>query len=149
MENALYTTYTVRAFSTPRGQGEKSVAAQAAAAHNFFLSLPGAKIIKKVYKNLMLEHTKSRIFELALSQFGIRNQTDMLIEEMAELTQALLHDRRGRAANIPEEIADVTIMLEQIIQFYGISADVDLQKQKKLCRLAERVGLKGWLNNAT
>ena len=96
---------------------------------------------------MMLDKTKKAVYALALERFGISAQTDMLIEEMAELTQALLHDRRGRPANIPEEIADVQIMLEQIVQFYGISTQVGMQKHKKLCRLAELVNLKGWSND--
>ena len=95
---------------------------------------------------MMLDKTKPEVYERALNQFGITAQTDMLIEEMAELTQALLHDRRGRTSNISEEIADVIIMLEQIILYFDISTDVRVLKNKKLCRLAERVGIKGWLN---
>lgn len=94
---------------------------------------------------MMTDQQKKRLYDIALSQFGIRNQTDMLIEEMAELTQALLHDRRGRPSNIAEEIADVQIMLEQIVFFFRMEYDVGEQKHKKLCRLAERVGLKGWM----
>ena len=94
---------------------------------------------------MMLDKTKTEVYAIALNQFGIAAQTDMLIEEMAELTQALLHDRRGRSSNISEEIADVMIMIEQVVQYYGMSADVNMLKEKKLRRLAERVGMKGWL----
>lgn len=85
----------------------------------------------------------SKIYECALSAYGLTAQVDMLIEEMAELTTALLHDRRGREANIPEEIADVQIMLEQITQFFKLEDAVEIQKDRKLRRLAERLGLGG------
>ena len=54
------------------------------------------------------------IHQQALTKFGEQKQKDMLIEEMSELTQALLKDRRGRESNISEEIADVQIVLDQI-----------------------------------
>lgn len=55
--------------------------------------------------------------------YGIEPQTDMLIEEMAELTKALLKHRRAKVAGkatgkllseMADEMADVKIMLEQI-----------------------------------
>lgn len=57
-----------------------------------------------------METTQQR----ALSKFGENAQKEMLIEEIAELTQAILKDRRGRESNIAEEIADVQIVLDQI-----------------------------------
>ncbi len=44
------------------------------------------------------------------------------IEEMAELTQALVKDTRGQGDydNIVEEIADVTLMLDQLKVIFGI-----------------------------
>lgn len=86
---------------------------------------------------------RSKIYECTLSAYGLTVQVDMLIEEMAELTTELLHDRRGREANISEEIADVQIMLEQITQFFKLEDAVEIQKDRKLRRLAERLGLGG------
>lgn len=57
------------------------------------------------------------IYKQAIDTFGVIPQVDMLIEEMAELTQALLKWRLaklGAYENIHEEVADVEIMLAQI-----------------------------------
>jgi len=75
-----------------------------------------------------------KIHQQALNKFGERNQKDMLIEEMSELTQALLKDRRGRESNISEEIADVQIVLDQIKLLYP---DWISWEQVKLKRLEE------------
>lgn len=91
----------------------------------------------------MVDYQKKHVYVHALSAYGLTAQVDMLIEEMAELTTALLHDRRGRETNIPEEIADVQIMLEQITQFFKLEDAVEIQKDRKLRRLAERLGLGG------
>lgn len=93
-------------------------------------------------ENSVYDHQKKHIYDQAISQYGINAQVDMLIEEMAELMMALLHDRRGRKSNIPEEIADVQIMLEQIIQFFGIENAVKEQKDRKIMRLSERLNMK-------
>lgn len=93
-------------------------------------------------KNSVYDHQNKHIYDQAISQYGISAQVDMLIEEMAELMMALLHDRRGRETNIPEEIADVQIMLEQIIQFFKIENAVKEQKDRKIMRLSERLNMK-------
>lgn len=74
------------------------------------------------------------LHQQALTKFGEQKQKDMLIEEMSELTQALLKDRRGRESNIPEEIADVQIVLDQIKLLYP---DWISWEQVKLKRLEE------------
>lgn len=56
------------------------------------------------------------IYKKAIDTFGVSNQVDMLIEEMAELTQALLKWRRGKENmdNVHEEVVDVEIVLKQL-----------------------------------
>ena len=88
----------------------------------------------------------------ALDHYGIRAQVDMMIEEMAELTKALLKNRRDdvdkhfSVKNIREEIADVKIMLAQMEMVF----DAPKNKKKygpnvneivafKVKRLAERI----------
>lgn len=74
-------------------------------------------------------------YEQAIEMYGKNNQVDVAIEEMAELTQALIHNRRGRPSNIPEEIADVEIMLEQLKIIFQCRREVAFQKEKKIKRL--------------
>lgn len=84
---------------------------------------------------------EQEIYKAALDAFGVPNQVDMLIEEMAELTQALLKWRRGRMGamqNVHEEVADVEIVLAQI----KIGLDpkkIAIYKERKLERLEERI----------
>jgi len=65
--------------------------------------------------------------EKALSAWGFEPQMDMVIEEMSELTKAILKYRRDptlpRAMHLAEEVADVKIMMRQLdiamIKLYG------------------------------
>jgi len=90
------------------------------------------------------------LLQNAITTYGIESQEDMMLEEMSELTKAILKHRRldeisqkgadgsARRANIREEIADVAIMLDQMRIIYGDTSENELYK---LERLAERLGL--------
>ena len=73
----------------------------------------------------------------ALKRWGSNLQIDMMIEESAELTKALLKFRRN-GGSIPdyvlEEIADVSLMIEQMKILFGISAveQFEIQKLERL-----------------
>lgn len=79
------------------------------------------------------------IYQSAITTWGDDAQIDMAIEEMSELTTALLHARRNREANIAEEIADVRIMIAQLEIIFKNSDDVEKYKQEKIDRLARRL----------
>jgi NTP pyrophosphatase (non-canonical NTP hydrolase) len=84
---------------------------------------------------------KQDIYVDAIETFGVPSQVDMLIEEMAELTQALLKWRRGRTTdmdNVNEEVVDVEICLAQLKT--GLNRQ-ELAKWEniKLTRLQERI----------
>lgn len=92
------------------------------------------------------------ILQQAISAYGKEAQTDMAIEEMSELTKALLKYRRlensPKAAeckqaeakqNIYEEISDVIIMLTQLIIIYGGKNEIKTCIEEKVLRLAERL----------
>lgn len=72
---------------------------------------------------------------------GYAHQKQKTIEELAELEQALARDLQGEGdrANIAEEIADVVIMLGQMILIYGLHAEVPEIAQRKLQRTLERI----------
>ena len=98
-----------------------------------------------------MDNKEKLILCTALTKYGIDKQTDMMIEEMSELTKALLKLRRftgnislapALAANVIEEIADVSIVLEQMRIYFSPTA-VDKQKQYKLDRLAKLLGIEG------
>lgn len=65
----------------------------------------------------MDETEKKNLYNSAWNHWGSTSQIDMLIEEMAELTHAILGTRRNGVTYsyaFSEEIADVIICLEQI-----------------------------------
>jgi DNA-binding protein H-NS len=88
----------------------------------------------RINRQFLLQH--------AITTYGIDAQTDMVIEEMSELTKALLKHRRKETQqhikDIREEMADVQIMLDQMRIIYGDTSENELYK---LERLAERLGL--------
>lgn len=76
--------------------------------------------------------------------YGYEPQSNMLIEEMAELTQAISKYRRDNSKknfdNIIEEIADVEVMLHQIKHLLGINPKyVEIIKEQKVHRTAKRI----------
>jgi NTP pyrophosphatase (non-canonical NTP hydrolase) len=76
----------------------------------------------------------------ALEMFGDYLQCQMAIEEMAELTVAIKHHERGRVGieAIQEELADVCIVLAQLVDVYGRDAIVQIAEQKQ-ARLMQKV----------
>lgn len=76
--------------------------------------------------------------------YGYEPQSNMLVEEMAELTQAISKYRRNNSKknfdNIIEEIADVEVMLHQIKHLLGINPKyVEKTKIEKVNRTKERI----------
>lgn len=59
----------------------------------------------------------------AIEKWGDSIQLDMVVEEMSELIKEICKYKRGRVnrSEIIEEIADVSIMLEQAKIIFGIS----------------------------
>lgn len=82
------------------------------------------------------------ISEKAIKKYGETHQTFVAIEEMAELTKELTKHMRGED-NKPaliEEIADVYIMIEQVMFMNHIDLnDVVEKMHEKLNRLKERM----------
>ena len=81
-----------------------------------------------------------RVLSLAIQRYGTTAQIHMAIEEMAELTNALMKDMRGRvtADDIITEVADVTIMMRQLSLMLGddkVSAEIE----RKVNRLETRL----------
>lgn len=77
---------------------------------------------------------RKEIEERAIRTYGENSQVDKAIEEMSELTKALLKYRVGFATldEIREEAADVQIMLEQLRMLYGSTADMESYKLNRL-----------------
>ena len=84
---------------------------------------------------------KEEIYDLAIEKNGADTQKIVCIEEMSELTKELTKDIRGRGNRkcISEELADVQIMIEQMIRFYNCQDLIKGIKDKKLIRLENRL----------
>lgn len=75
-----------------------------------------------------------------INTFGLPNQIEKALEELSELTLALHHYKEGKIERVAviEEIADVTIMMEQLTIIFG-KDQVDFIKKNKLDRLLKLV----------
>ena len=84
---------------------------------------------------------ENRIKQIA-DHYGIKEQLRQLAEECCELAVEANHSaRKGTTVKIIEEIADVAIMMEQIIYLVGIDRkDIDEVIDYKLNRQIERIG---------
>ncbi len=70
------------------------------------------------------------VYNKAIKKWGKRTQMVMAIEEMAELTQALTKNLRGKDHNVEEEIADVKIMIGQLEEIFDKEAIAKWEKFK-------------------
>lgn len=90
---------------------------------------------------------EGKILEDAIMEFGAYAQIDHAIEEMSELTKALIKERRAVGTanygeslrdHIREEMADVYIMLNQLSLIFGDCSDWEVLKLLRLeARLKE------------
>lgn len=86
---------------------------------------------------------QKNIMQNAVRKYGVDAQDDIAIEEMSELTKAIIKNRRYKTfatlESIYEELADVYIMLEQIMMSLD-KVRVQSYANSKLERLNERLG---------
>ncbi len=77
------------------------------------------------------------IYQKAIKTFGTPIQIVVCMEELSELTKELTKDIRnkGNIEHIAEEIADVMIMLEQMILIFNCDVEVKNYRLQKLERL--------------
>ena len=82
------------------------------------------------------------VLENAIHTYGVSLQLVIAIEEMAELTQAISKSFRGEENrdDIIGEVADVIVMLEQIILIYNLDhQDIENMIQERLARLERKL----------
>ena len=87
---------------------------------------------------------RTKAMKYIADHYGYMGQKDMLIEELAELIQALNKFERyehesGFLANLIEEVADVEIMLTQVKYLLGINERVEHAKFFKIDRQIKRI----------
>lgn len=83
----------------------------------------------------------SDVLKSALQHYGAHAQTLMVFEEMSELQKELCKNKRGEnnVEHIAEEIADVQIMLAQMIILHDCADLVQEYKERKIERLKNRL----------
>ena len=100
---------------------------------------------------------RPEVLQKCVNTYGAEAQVDMAVEEMSELTKALLKHRRKEAQgskdleaareNILEEVADVIIMLTQLIMIYGgrdlVKETIENKVDRQIKRLANAEGETG------
>lgn len=100
---------------------------------------------------------RPEVLQECVDTYGAEAQVDMAVEEMSELTKALLKHRRKAAQgskdleaareNILEEVADVIIMLTQLIMIYGgrdlVQETIENKVDRQIKRLANTEGENG------
>ena len=102
----------------------------------------------KVWVSTNREDKTRKFLEKVICKYGKKSQQDMAMEEMSELTKALLKLRRAENGQhvldmelraVFEEIADVEIMIEQLKIMFNCESDVESWKEEKLQRLSKRL----------
>lgn len=100
---------------------------------------------------------RPEVLQECVNTYGAEAQVDMAVEEMSELTKALLKYRSKAAQgskdleaareNILEEVADVIIMLTQLIMIYGgrdlVQETIENKVDRQIKRLANTEGETG------
>ena len=86
----------------------------------------------------MEKNDRLSLYNAAIAKWGVGAQKNMAYEEIGELLTALARDDRGRATaeDIITELADVTIMCEQLATVLGYDL-YELELERILLRLRD------------
>ena len=86
----------------------------------------------------MEKSERLRLYDAAITRWGVGAQKNMAYEEIGELLTALARDGRGRTTteDLLTELADVTIMCEQLAFILGFD-DYEKELDRKLIRLRD------------
>ena len=93
----------------------------------------------------MMQHMeykdRAKVYEEAIERYGAEMQMVVAIEELSECTKELCKAMRGKGDinHLAEEVADATIMLEQMRLTFGINDAVKFWMDAKLQRLQHRL----------
>ena len=84
---------------------------------------------------------RCKTYTNALITFGERAQLIVALEELSECQKEICKILRGGEdfRHLAEEIADATIMLEQVRLMFNINDDVCEQMDRKVMRLEQRL----------
>lgn len=81
------------------------------------------------------------IYKEAIDHYGVDAQICMLVEECGELLSSISKFKRGRCNNfdVLTELADVSIMCEQLSLVYSDYDNFLQEKKRKINRLKDRL----------
>ena len=84
---------------------------------------------------------RKAIYDVALGKWGQKMQATVAIEEMSEVIKEITKAMRGELnrEHLAEEIADATIMLEQLRQMFNINDSVCSWMDYKIAALQRKV----------
>lgn len=94
------------------------------------------------FGNELIMEGKIPLSAAALRTFGAERQVRKFCEEMAELQEAVCKtmDEKDRPAHVAEEMADVRIMIHQMMALFCITEEeVEEIRQEKMVRLAKKI----------
>ena len=92
--------------------------------------------------NLIGYERRAEVYDLAAEHFGATNQLVVAIEELSECQKEICKAMRGMADedHLAEEIADATIMLEQVRLMFSVNEKVCEEMDRKIMRLSKLIG---------
>lgn len=84
---------------------------------------------------------RKQVYDAALGKWGAKMQATVAIEEMSEVIKEITKALRGELnrEHLAEEIADATIMLEQLRQMFNINDSVCSWMDYKIAALKRKV----------
>lgn len=92
------------------------------------------------YNDTDMQQRIRAISKRLIANYGSKAQTEKCIEEMAELTSALLHFKNGRCTkdDVVTEIADVLFTAAQMAVLFG-EHDVTVELLRKVERTEKKI----------
>lgn len=84
---------------------------------------------------------RAEVYRMALGTYGTTVQMIVALEELSEAQKEICKQLRGQGSldHLAEEVADATIVLEQVRLTYGIDALVCEKMDEKVERLRQRL----------
>lgn len=91
---------------------------------------------------------RAKVYASALDTYGVTCQLMKALEELSEVQIEIHRILSGRpnVFHLAEEVADATIMLEQIRQLFGINEDVCKFMDAKVLRLQRTIETNKYIN---
>ena len=91
--------------------------------------------------NIISYEKRLQTYTNALIQFGKANQLIVALEELSEVQKEICKVMRGQTSldHLAEEIADATIMLEQVREIFSINDLVCEKMDEKIIRLDSKL----------